>query len=265
MMRRMKKAHKRIVIVVYMIISILGLCILIARSQKHILEIEKINALENPIDIADKYMHPKYDFFWRGIEGIDVAGQHTEWLESNTEYIYELFIWENNTEKEESYHYTIWESAKDGIGCETIVGTPGISLSSKYFYHGNSIDLISGVIDVFDKENACWKEEYFYIFYKEGNYEPYIYENGDFAKADVKDIEHKTELTIDEMVEIAKTNQDRLETILYRMRARMKAVEIIKLILETLLIVVVWIVIIYKCEKSRRKIQETENVKDGKG
>ena len=93
----------------------------------------------------------------------------------------------------------------------------------------------------------------------------YIYENGDFAKADVKDIENKTELTIDEMVEIAKANQNRLETILYRMRASMKAIEIIKLILETLLIVAVWIVIIYKCEKSRRKIQETENVKDGKG
>lgn len=265
MVRRMKKAHKRIVIVVYMIISILGLCILIERSQKHILEIEKINALENPIDIADKYMHPKYDFFWKGIEGIDVAGQHTEWLEANTEYIYELFIWENNTEKEESYHYTIWESAKEGIGCESVVGTPEISLSSKYFYHGNRIDLISGVIDIFDKENACWKEEYFYIFYKEGKYEPYIYENGDFAIADVKDIENKTELTIDEMVEIAKANQDRLETILYRMRARMKAVEIIKLILEILLIVVGWILIICKYEKSRRKMQETENIKDRKG
>ena len=67
------------------------------------------------------------------------------------------------------------------------------------------------------------------------------------------------------MVEIAKANQDRLETILYRMRARMKAVEIIKLILEILLIVVGWILIIYKYEKSRRKMQETENKKDGKG
>ena len=211
----MNEKGKRVFIIIWMMFVLCGGVYGGWRNFKeyHVV-VQNTNATKNPIDIANKYMQTKYDNLWKSIDGIDYAGQESEII---SDYVYEMMMWEVVDEKIYQHQYSIWNDARDGICCETQIGSPGITIGSKYFGEKGEIETIFCAVDVYNEE-GYWEEKYFNLYRENGEYVCYIYENQEYLKVDIHDMEKIMELTSDEIVLIAQEQQKQVENLMLKIK-----------------------------------------------
>ena len=193
--------------------------------EKYNANMADINVLQTPVEIMDKYMFDKYNRYWRALDEVVYAGDDEEFVSA---YIYEIAAIESVGEEVYDLQYIINESAEYGIGCETITGYPGTHIVSRYYYPERKITRIYCSVDVYGGDMKGWIDEFFEIFYEDGQY--YMCrDDGEtvrrYSEAEVAEIEAKTGFTIEEMVDIAYDGQAKLEEIIYDVKEQAKVIE----------------------------------------
>ncbi len=211
----MQKRWKRIVVITWLVLICYGAVYGWWKNfEAYHVVVQSVNETETTIDIANKYMQTEYDNLWKSVDGVAYAGQESEIV---SDYVYEIMMWE--IVDDAMYHraYSIWNDAKDGICCETKIGSPGITISSKYFGKEGEVDAIFCVVDVYNEE-GYWDEKLFNLYCESGEYVCYIYENHEYLKVDMHDIEKIMELTSDEIVLIAKEQHGQVEKLMSKVK-----------------------------------------------
>lgn len=223
------KKHSGFKIFIYFVLTLL----IVVRYG---MAVSKIIALKTPMQIAKYFMDPRYDYEWVCIPEIDVAEQSNGFHDGYFEYKIEL------REKERHTHYSIQESYlisavygnTDVIHCETRIEKKRVTIASNYFDRADQINFISVAVSVYNEEEG-WEKENYFLKYMEGKYvlDPIYYAD---SAMDIDEVEERTQMSIEEIVETAQRDQERLEKILYKMKIWELIVETIWLIVGILLL-----------------------------
>ncbi len=191
--------------------------------EKYEANMAEIDALQTPVEIVDKYMYDEYNGYWRDLDDVNYAYPE-EWIT----YLYKIEVVEHIDQEKHFLFYTINESAENGIGCQTVTGYPGTSISSWYHYQESNIVRMDCTVDVYGGKMKGWIQEPFQIYYIDGQYymcrnieDTFVY----LSEAEVAEIEAKTGLTLEEMVDIAYDAQAKLEELIYDVKEQAKVVE----------------------------------------
>ena len=191
--------------------------------EKYETNMAEIDTLQTPVEIVNQYMYDEYNGYWRDIEDVNYA-YHEEWIT----YLYKIEVVEHIGKENRFLFYTINESAENGIGCQTVTGYPGTSISSWYHYQESNIVRMDCTVDVYGGKMKGWIQEPFQIYYIDGQYymcrnieDTFVY----LSEAEVAEIEEKTGLTMEEMVDIAYDGQAKLEELIYDVKEQAKVIE----------------------------------------
>lgn len=202
----MKKTGINIAVIITIVIICLccdSLLIIYYNSQN-----QKLHSMEKPMDIANEYMQSKYNGHWRKIErvfsarkdrrmGRYVIGRGMENIGSS---YFSVPVGEN-----------VWS-----VHCETrIEGFQIITISSAY----NSWDTGVGVyVKVYDGDKGYWVDQSFMLEYDDGKYFVKEYELMEEDIPNKAGLEEATGMTIEEILEIAKKQQEDCENMLCEMK-----------------------------------------------
>ena len=193
------------------------------------MKVKEISGLETPKAIAAKYMKTEYDMEWRELEDIWHAERDNH---IGTKYIYEI---SKNNEKE-GYPYIVFEIYTDleimdmwgtieeqGIICKRMIDIPRMTIESAYSCHNNIIECILGSVDTYNADKKMWVEQYYMIYYENGEYNLVEYRNKGDNDIVLKpeEFEKNTGMTIQEIVDIAYEDQKELEETMYEMQEHM--------------------------------------------
>ncbi len=193
--------------------------------EKYEANMAEIDALQTPVEIVDKYMYDEYNGYWMDLDDVLIAGDDERFV---TAHVYEIIIKEKVGGEKYELYCMIRESAENGIYCETVTGYPGTHIISRWYDWQNTIPRIDCSVDVYGGDMTGWIDEYFEIFYEDGQY--YMCrDDGEtvrrYSEAEVAEIEEKTGLTLEEMVDIAYDAQVKLEELIYDVKEQAKVIE----------------------------------------
>lgn len=221
---------------------IFDLCICRYEIAKLDNKINEIEQCEDITQLAQKYMNTKYNMYWFGADGMSSGGKP-----NNTDlYVYEVGTWEGKGEEKCHIRYGITKENRESeeqriaIGCEKIIGSPGVTIWSQYFGNPSEIDMITGSVDVYNEEYGYWEEQGFVLEYVEEQY--VLKQYWEEAIGNEEELEEKTGMTIEQIAEIAVEEQVRLEKMLLKIRERDKNFAILTSIFKMLLLNVLLVV-----------------------
>ena len=192
--------------------------------EKYEVNMAEIDTLQTPVEIVNQYMYDEYNGYWMDLDDVMIAGMNEEF---SSAYFYEISVVQRVGKDKCKVYYVIEENLQNGIYCKTVTGYPGTHIISRWYDWQNTIPIIDCSVDVY-VENKGWIDEYFEIFYEDGQY--YMCrDDGEtvrrYSEAEVAEIEAKTGLTLEEMVDIAYDGQAKLEEIIYDVKKQAKVIE----------------------------------------
>ena len=204
---------------------------LVKKYEANIIEIDE---LQTPVEIADKYMYDEYNGYWMDLDDVLLAGEDEHF---SSTHVYELYAIKKVGEKKHELHYVIVDSSEYGISCRTVTDYPGTRIIHRWYEQEDIIPRIDCSVDVYGGDMTGWIDEYFELFYEDNQY--YMCrDDGEmvrrYSETEVAEIEAKTGLTLEEMVDIAYDAQAKLEELIYDVKEQAKVIEKRNLILKLL-------------------------------
>ena len=217
----MKKNRIRIVLIV--VIILICLCcdslLIVHYNYKN----QKLCNMETPMDIANKYMWPKYEEYWRRLKGVFYAGEDSR----KGRYVVGRAMQIGNVYFSKPLNVNSKTTREGTIHCETKIEGTQIKISSGY----NSLFKSVGVyVQVYNEDKGYWEGRDFIMEYEDGEYIPYERIGVEHFpnKAGLEEI---TGMTIEEIVGIAEKQQEECENMLYEMKeAELKRNQIVFLL-----------------------------------
>ena len=190
--------------------------------QEKIREVEK---LETPREIANYFMREEYNRHWYEMKGISCGKERSEFKE---QYIYGVSRHDGNDSLRfriirDAENIEAWGDAKEReIICERSFDSPKINFI--YYNHGNQIDEIRGSVTIYYDSKGYgekWEKFYFVILHNNEEYivDPIAEIFSGNKITDENELEEKTGMTVEEIVETAYRDQEIMEETMYEMKA----------------------------------------------